>query len=695
VAADVHTGQQLWTPPGRTGQAGGADGRIGAYLRWLSEHRGLRFDDYPTLWQWSVDDLPGFWSSVADHFGIDGLTGRHGADVLADARMPGACWFPGARVNYAATMFAGLADLPVDREVVVGVSQTRPRVALTRAGLAAAVANTQAGLRRLGVGRGDVVAAYLPNVPETLVLLLAAAGLGAVFSSCAPEFGPASVRDRWAQLRPKLLVAADGYVYGHRRVDRLGELAELVGPTPLLPAVEHVVLLPYLDPAAAAAVGYPSWAEVFGPLGAPPRPGVAEPTFEPVPFDHPLYVLFSSGTTGLPKPIVHGHGGITCEHLKALALHLDLGPGDVFFWYSTTGWMMWNFNVSGLGVGATVLLFDGDPGWPDLTALWRLAADEHIDFVGTSAPFLMACRKAGLRPRELVDCAGITGIGSTGAPLPASGYEWVYDAVNPQTLLQSFSGGTDVCTGFLGGSRLLPVWAGEISCRCLGAKVEAFDGAGRPVIGREGELVLTAPLPSMPVGLWGDADGTAYRQAYFDTYPGVWRHGDWLTITERGSCVVSGRSDATLNRGGVRLGTAEFYAAVETMPEVADSLVIHVRPGGGEAGGWQADELLLFVVPADGLTWDAACSALVAERLRHQLSPRHVPDRVVPVAAIPRTLSGKKLEVPVKRMLAGVPADQAASAGALVDPAALAAFAAFAADYRRAHEQTGGERPDG
>ena len=570
--------------------------------------------------------------------------------VLPDPRMPGARWFPGATLNYAEHVLRmpGLAD---DDPVVFGYSQSRGPVTLTTAQLREQVRRVRAGLVRLGVCQGDRVAAYLPNIPETLVLMLATASLGAVFSSCAPEFGTRSVVDRWQQIAPKVLVAVDGYGYAGKRIDRRDEVASIHSA---LSTVEHLVTLAYLDGPAPDG-----WAELSRDTDEPLA-------FAPVPFDHPLYVLYSSGTTGLPKPIVHGHGGILLEHLKMLALHHDLGPGDRFFWYTTTGWMMWNFLVSGPAVGAAVVMYDGAP---DPEGLWRLAAEAGMTYFGTSAPFLLACRKAGIVPRELADLSALRGVGSTGAPLPPEGFRWVYENVGGHVLLASLSGGTDVCTGFVGGSPLLPVYEGEISCRCLGARVEAFNDKGEPVVGQLGELVITAPMPSMPVGFWGDETGERYREAYFDVYPGVWRHGDWITITDRGTCVITGRSDATLNRGGVRLGTAEFYSVVEGLPEVVDSVVVHLEDSEGGAG-----ELLLFVVLADGVELDDALRQRIARELRTALSPRHVPDEIHQVRAVPRTLSGKKLEVPVKRILTGTPAEQAAAAGALANPESLAEF---------------------
>ncbi|MFD6562821.1 acetoacetate--CoA ligase [Micromonospora profundi] len=646
----------LWTPPADVLDRS----RIGGYLRWLREHRGLDFADYDALWQWSVTDLDGFWRSIWDHFEVVAHTPP--TATLAERAMPGARWFPGATLNYAENVLRmpGCAD---DDPVVIAHGQTRPPVTLTAAELREQVRRVSAGLRRLGVTAGDRVAAYAPNIGETYVLLLATASLGAIFSSCAPEFGTRSVTDRWQQTEPSVLVAVDGYRYGDKAVDRRAEVAAIRAA---LPSVRHTVAIAYLDPAGAPPEGALSWDELAAPTDEPL-------TFTPVPFDHPLYVLYSSGTTGLPKPIVHGHGGILLEHLKMLALHHDLGPSDRFFWFTTTGWMMWNFLASGPAVGATIVLFDGNPGHPDLGGLWRLAAETGTTYFGTSAPFLLACRKAQLVPRDIADLSALRGVGSTGAPLPAEGFEWVYETVGDQVQLQSLSGGTDVCTGFVGGVPLLPVYAGEIACRALGAKVEARSADGTPVIGELGELVITEPMPSMPVGFWNDPDGSRYAEAYFDVYPGVWRHGDWITINSRGGCVITGRSDATLNRGGVRLGTAEFYTVVEGLTEVVDSVVVHLEDDEGGAG-----ELLLFVVLADGLELDDALRKKICRELRTALSPRHVPDEIHQVRAVPRTLSAKKLEVPVKKILTGIPVDRAAAKGALANPESLNAFATFA-----------------
>ncbi len=629
--------------------------RIGRYLDWIEQTRAVSLPDHEAAWRWSVDHPADFWGSIAEHFQV----AFHAPpdEVLADASMPGAEWFPGATLNYAEQALA----LPDDAVAIIGRSQTRDRVELSGAELKDQVARCRTGLQRLGVGKGDRVGAFLPNIPETIVAFLATASLGAIWSSCAPEFGTRSVVDRFQQIDPTVLLTVDGYRYGDKDIDKTTEVAEIRAA---LGSLEHTVVLPYLtaDPPVADAM---RWDDLLADEG--------ELAFEAVPFDHPLYVLYSSGTTGLPKPIIHGHGGIVLEHLKSLALYADLGPGDRFFWFTTTGWMMWNFLVSGLLVGSTLVLFDGNPGSPDLMTLWRLAAEEGLTYLGTSAPFLMSCRKAGLSPGADLDLSALRAVGSTGAPLPPAGFHWVYEHVGEDLLLSSVSGGTDVCTAFVGGCPIVEVREGEIPCRYMGARVEAYDEDGTPVMGQRGELVVTAPMPSMPVGFWGDEDGSRERAAYFSTFPGVWRHGDWITISERGSCVITGRSDATLNRGGVRLGTSEFYAVVDSLPEVADSLVVHLEDDEGGAG-----ELLLFVTPIPGERIDDEAKARIRRALRESLSPRHVPDDIREVPGVPRTLSGKRLEVPIKRILTGTPATEAASRGALANPESLDAFQSYA-----------------
>jgi len=633
---------------------------MGRFLTAVERERGLDLPDYHAAWSWSVDDLEAFWATVADWFDVR-FHGQPRA-VLDGREMPDVEWMPGALLNYAEHALRRRDDEPA----IVARSQTRDDATLTFADLAEQVARAAAGLRRLGVGRGDRVVGYLPNVPETVIAFLACASIGAVWSSCAPEFGTRAVVDRVRQIQPKVLLVVSGYRYGARDIDRTAEVAEI--REALADSLEATVVLPYLDPDEASALtavpGALPWSEL-----------VAEEaglTFAAVPFDHPLYVLYSSGTTGLPKAIVHGHGGILLEHLKVLGLHHDLGPGERFCWFTTTGWMMWNYLVSGLTVGSTLVLVDGDPAHPDLLALWRLVEELEVTLFGVGAPFLLACRKAGLSPGRELDLSSLRSVGSTGAPLPPEGFGWVSEHVGRDVQLSSVSGGTDLCTAFVAGAPLLPVHAGEIPGRCLGAKVEAFDPDGKAVIGQRGELVLTAPMPSMPVGFWGDADGSRYRAAYFEDFPGVWRHGDWIEITERGSCIITGRSDATLNRGGVRMGTAEFYSAVEALDEVVDSLVVHVADPDREAG-----RLVLFVVLADGLSLDREVEEAIARTIRAELSPRHVPDEMHAVGAVPRTISGKKLEVPIKRLLEGEAADEVVDPAALADPRALEPFLAL------------------
>ncbi|MDQ1514368.1 MAG: acetoacetyl-CoA synthetase [Actinomycetota bacterium] len=653
--------ETLWNPPpdvrDRTG--------TGLYLRWLEERRGLTFEGYHELWQWSVDHLEDFWQSIWDYFEVRSETPYE--RVLTSHDMPGARWFPGATLNYAEHVLRGARQAGADGgPVILARSQTRPPSEFTAMELEDQVARARVGLARVGVGKGDRVAAYLPNVPETQVAFLAAASLGAIWASCAPEFGTHSVVDRLRQIEPKVLFAVDGYRFGEKAIDRT---ADVNGIRSELPSLETVVAVPYLYPGEQRLEYALAWSDFMSEAG--------RLAFDPVPFDHPLYVLYSSGTTGLPKPIVHGHGGILLEHLKLGAFHHGLGPGERLFYFSTTGWMIWNLLASALAVGSGVVLYDGDPSRPDLSTLWRLAAETRTTSFGGSAGFYMACRKSGIVPKELVDTSALRTVLSTGAPLPPEGFRWIYEAVSDDVFLASTSGGTDVCTAFVGGSPLLPVRAGEIACCCLGCKVEAFDASGKPVIGAQGELVVTEPMPSMPVGFWNDPDGSRYRATYFEDFPGVWRHGDWIKFSPSGAAEISGRSDATLNRGGVRLGTSEFYSVVENMPEVTDSLVVHLEDPEGGSG-----ELILFVVLAPGATWDDTLRTKVARELRGALSPRHVPDTMHAVAAVPRTLSGKKLEVPVKRILTGLPADTAANRGAMANPESLEAFEKLVAERR-------------
>jgi acetoacetyl-CoA synthetase len=637
----------LWTPPRDVRETT----EVGRYLAWLERERGLAFADYEQLQHWSVEDLPGFWSSIWQFFEIRAHAPY--STVLASDAMPGATWFPGARLNFAEHLLG--TDEDTDAVAIVARGQTRGPIDLTFGELRDQVARARAGLQRLGVGPGDRVVAYLPNIPETLVAFAATASLGAVWASCAPELGARSVVDRLVQLEPSVLLAVGGYGYRDRSIDRRDELATIRAA---LPTLRHVVDVPYSGHTVPDAV---AWDELLG------EPGPL--AFEPVPFDHPLFILFSSGTTGRPKAIVHGHGGILLELLKAHAFSWDLKPGGRLLWYSTTSWMMWNALVAALLVRSSVVLLDGDPAWPDPGWQWRVAEETRPTVMGASPVFLMGCRKAGLHPGRDHDLSSIRVFCTAGSPLPAEGYRYVYEELGPDVLLVNGSGGTDVCSGIVGGSPLLPVYEGEISGRLLGVATDAVDADGASLVGELGELVITRPMPSMPVELWGDDDGSLYRSSYFELYPGIWRQGDWISFSERGSCVVTGRSDATLNRGGVRLGTGEFYSVVEELPEIVDSLVVHLEDDEGGAG-----ELVLFVVLADGVELDDDLRSRIGAGLRSQLSPRHVPDMIRAVPAIPRTLTGKKLEAPVKRILRGESVETVASKDSLVDPAALDTF---------------------
>ncbi len=626
---------------------------MGRFAAEWSDRTGLDLTDYGSLWRWSTDDVDGFWSAVLDFFDVD--YDGDPAVVRAGDDISSTRWFPDLSLNYAEHALRH----PGDQPAIISESQLWGAKSLSHNELGRAVAEFQQGLRRAGLQRGDAVGAYLPNIAETIVAFLACAGLGIVWASCAPEFGPRAVVDRLVQLQPKLLLAVEGYRYGEKLVDRRGDLAEIISQ---LPSLQATVVLPAPD-GRVSTPGATSWDDFTG------GPTGQRPVFERVPFEHPLYVLFSSGTTGMPKPIVHGHGGILVEHLKALGLHADLGVGDRFFWFSTTGWMMWNLLTSALTVGAAVVCFDGDPVRPDPSILWDLAERTGTTFFGVSASYLMAERSRGVQPCAEHDLTKVRAVGSTGSPLPPAGFRWVADNFGPGVQLASISGGTDVCSAFVGAAPLVPVWEGEISCRYLGAAVDSFDPAGKSLIDDQGELVITRALPSMPIRFLGDDDRSRLRASYFERFPGVWAHGDWVTITERGSCVISGRSDATLNRGGVRLGTSEFYAVVESVSGVADSLVVHLEDPDGGPG-----RLLLFVVMAEGHGLDDELVSELRSLVRSELSPRHVPDQIHQIRVVPRTLSGKKIEVPVKAVMLGADPADVVSLDSLTDSGSLDQF---------------------
>ncbi len=649
-------GELLWEPSTELVERS----RIVEFMRWLERERGLAFAGYAELWQWSVDDLEGFWSAIWEFFEVQ--ADGDPSPVLASREMPGARWFPNTALNYAEHVFAGKDEGEV---AILHASELRELEEMSWGELRRQVAAAAAGLRELGVERGDRVVAYLPNIPEAVVAFLATASIGAVWSSCSPDFGPASVIDRFAQIEPKVLFAVDGYRYGGKDFDRRETVVQL---QEAMPSLEHTVVLPYMDPEADLAPLRDArpWRQLLESGEG------AELRFERVPFDHPLWVLYSSGTTGLPKAIVQGQGGILLEHLKKLHLHVDAHPGDRLFWFTTTGWMMWNFIVSGLLTRAAIVLYDGNPGHPDMGALWDLAERAGVTMFGTSAAFIGACMKAGVEPGNGRDLSALRAVGSTGSPLSPEGFDWIYEHVGRDTWLFSTSGGTDLCTAFVGGVATLPVYRGELQARALGAAVEAWNEAGEPVVEEVGELVVTEPMPSMPIHFWGDEDGARYRESYFEMFPGTWRHGDWIEVTRRGTAVIYGRSDSTINRGGIRMGTSEIYRAVLSIDEIVDALVVDVpRPG---TEGWMP----LFVVLRGGAELDEGLPREIARRVRERCSPRHVPDEVFEIAEVPRTLSGKVLEVPVKRILMGTPVEKAASRDSLANPAALDYFVEMA-----------------
>jgi len=647
----------LWTPT----QERIERASITRFARWVAASRSVDVTgSYDALWRWSVDDLDGFWAAIWEFFEV--RASRPYDAVLGSRAMPGTEWFPGAELNYAEHVFAGKADAAL---ALQHASELRELDWMTWGELRDLTARVATGLKFLGVGAGDRVVAYIPNIPEAIAAFLACASLGATWSSCSPDFGARSVVDRFAQIEPKVLIAVDGYRYGGKDFDRRDVVAGLRRD---IPSLEHVVLLDYRGAEGDSPLqDVVAWRELIRQQ---------EPLeFAQLPFDHPLWVLYSSGTTGLPKPIVHGQGGVLLEHLKVMHLHLDAQDGDRVLWFTTTGWMMWNFLVGVLLSPASIVLYDGNPGTPSLERLWDLAAEAGVTTFGTSASFIASCMKEGVAPAGGGrDLSALTAVGSTGSPLAPEGFQWVYDHVGADTWLFSTSGGTDVVSAFVGGVPTLPVYLGELQGRALGAKVESWDPDGVAHVGQVGELVITEPMPSMPIFFWGDEDGTRLRDSYFEYYPGVWRHGDWIEITERGTAVIYGRSDSTINRGGIRMGTSEIYRAVLADEAIVDALVVDVPKAGTE--GWMP----LFVVLREGEELTDELVASIKRRIRSDCSPRHVPNEIHQIAEVPRTLSGKALEVPVKRILMGQPADQAASRDSLANPASLDVFVDMAAE---------------
>ncbi len=650
----IQEGDLLWQPSEQMKQ----QSNMVQFMRWLEQTKGVTLRDYMALWEWSITDLAAFWESIWQFFQVQ--ASMPPATVLAERTMPGARWFPGAELNYAQHIFRNATS---QRPALLFRSEREPLREVSWEELQQKVGALARSLRSLGIERGDRVASYLPNIPEAVIAFLACASIGAIWSSCSPDFGGRSMLDRFKQIEPRVLIAVDGYQYNGKVFDKRSVVAELQQS---LPGLKKTILVPYLfkDEETIAGPDTLMWNDVVA--------GHADLTFEQVPFDHPLWILYSSGTTGLPKAIVQGHGGILLEHYKTSVLASDLKPGDRFFWYTSTGWMMWNLLVSSLLTGAAAILYDGCPIYPSLDALWELAEQTGMTFFGTSAGYLLSCLKAGLKPGATYHLNKLRTLGSSGSPLPPEGYQWVYECVKQDIWLTSSSGGTDICSGLVGGCLILPVRAGELQGRALGARVEAFDEQGRSLIGEVGELVITEPMPSMPLYFWNDPDGKRYHESYFNVYPEVWKHGDWIKILPTGSAIISGRSDSTINRMGVRMGSSEIYRVVEDLPELLDSLVVGMELPGGRY------TMLLFIVLRDQGILDDILKAKIRRSIRDNVSPHHVPDDILVIPEVPRTLNGKKLEVPIKKLLQGLPPDKAFNSDAMSNPGAMEFFIEYA-----------------
>ena len=642
--------QILWTPTPERAEAS----TLAEFMRWLEKERGLSFADYNDMWRWSIDDLEGFWSAIWEFFDLQ--ASQPWDRVLAKRQMPGAVWGPGMRLNYTDQIMKHVAGRE-DRPALVLQSETFGRRETTWGALRAQVASVAHHLRQMGVEEGDRVVAILPNTETALIAFLATASIGAVWSLCAPDMGHVAILDRFSQIQPKVLIAQDGYVHAGKTIDRQDILAEIAAG---LPSVGQFVTVPVVGELPAGHVAWDSLIQTDVPYES-----------AQVPFEHPLWIVYSSGTTGNPKPIVHGHGGIVLEGCKQ-SLHKDVRPGDRYCWLTSSGWIMWNSQWMALGQGATVAMFDGAVNHPDMGVVWRFVADERLDYFGAGAAFFSTCMKAGITPREEVDLSALKSLGATGSPLSADAYDWIYRDVKQDVWLAPISGGTDLSGAFVLGNPMMPVRAGEMQCRALGNAVRAFDPEGNELIGEVGELVCTEPLPSMPLFFWGDEDGSRLHDSYFDTYPGIWRHGDWIMIDEKGASVIYGRSDATINRKGLRLGSAEIYQAVEGLPEVMDSLVIDLEYLGRESF------MPLFVVLAEGQTLDAALKDKINGAIRRDVSARFVPNEILQIKEVPRTLSGKKLEVPVKKLLLGGDPERVVNRDSMANPDSFDFFVDYA-----------------
>lgn len=655
---DVKEGSLLWEPSDEQIE----QANLTAFIKWLQSEKGKDIKTYQELWEWSVTDIEEFWAALWQYFDIKAYSGYE--TVLEKREMPGARWFTGARLNFVDQVFR---HRDARHPAIISKTEQSDLQEISWQELYQQTASLANALRKLGVQKGDRVAAYITNTPESIIAMLATASIGAIWSGCSPDFGAGSTIERFGQVKPKVLITVDGYHYGGKTFDRMDRIAEMQQE---LEDLHYTILIPKLNEIPdISSLGNPSsvlmWDYVVSEQDAELKP-------EPLPFDHPLWILYSSGTTGLPKPIVHGHGGMLLEHLKYLDLHADVKYGDRFFWYTTTGWMMWNVVTASLLKGATALLYDGSPGYPDLSMLWKFAEDTQMTCLGTSASYLISCMKEELSPRNTYDLGSLRSIGSTGSPLPPEAYQWVYREVGDHIMLNSTSGGTDICSSFVGGNPIWPVYAGEIQCRTLATKVQAYNDEAEPVIDKVGEMVITEPLPSMPLYFWGDEDGSRYHESYFEMFPGVWRHGDWLKITSRGTCVIYGRSDATLNRMGVRIGTSEIYRAVDLDKRITDSLVVSLEL---VDGSWY---MPLFVMLKNDDRVDEELKKSIKKNIKERVAPRFIPDEVIKVDEIPYTLNGKKLEKPVKRILEGTPSDQAASKDSMKNPESLEFFESFA-----------------
>lgn len=646
--------ERIWTPTPEQIR----DANITAYRNWLERTRGLTFNDYEALWEWSTTEIEAFWESVWQYFDIRSATPY--TSVLSERKMPGAKWFTGATVNYVDQVFRHATTA---RPAIIFQNENQRKEEISWAELERQVGALAASLRELGVRPGDRVVGYLPNIPETVVAFLAAASVGAIWSVCSPDMGTVSVLDRFRQIEPAVLITCDGYRYGGKDYDRADIVNQLRRE---LPSVRHTIVVPNLAGGHQSAK-FPD-SHAWERLTA----GTSALKPESLPFEHPLWVVYSSGTTGMPKPIVHGHGGIMLVIGLMTAMHNDLKPEDRFHWYSSTGWIMWNAQVAGLLVGATICIYDGNPGYPDWGTLWRFAGETGVTFFGAGAAFYAGCEKAGVEPNEVADLSRLRGLGSTGSPLSPDSYRWIHNHVRPDIWINPISGGTDFAGCFLGGNITLPIYLGEMQSRCLGAAVHAFDDAGKAVIDEVGELVCTQPIPSMPLYFWNDKDGSRYHDSYFDMYPGIWRHGDWLRITPRGGAIIYGRSDTTINRYGIRMGTSEIYRAVEGIAEILDSLVVDLEYLG------RPSYMPLFVVMREGHQLDDALRERIKDSIRQALSARYLPNDIIEVPEIPRTLSGKKLELPIRKLLLGHAMEKVANRDSLGNPQSVDWFLDYA-----------------